>query len=152
MVNNKNYIGLYFTIILLLVEEVRTAYPQDSLRCYTTLTRPYNKLICPEAENACCIKEVSTLSKDQCGRSIYHGDRWNTGTGECIWKKCSSDCAEGSSTFLYKGEEYTRQRFTCDDRNYCNGAKRLMSLNHTVASFVLMVTLILWLPAPFFLM
>ncbi|CAM9875052.1 unnamed protein product, partial [Choristocarpus tenellus] len=91
--------------------------------CVSSLTEPDLLLVCPEFRNSYCVKEESTLSEADCGRSIYFGDKWNSQTGRCEYRKCLDECAESSWDFAFEGEIYERNRFCCDFDN-CNGEQR----------------------------
>ena len=68
-----------------------------------------------------CVKEVSSLKQDLCGKTQYFGDTY---VGEeCQFKKCSDQCVEGEYQFQYAGFTYTRIRHCCNDANYCNSAQ-----------------------------
>ena len=98
-------------------------YPLTTLQCYSSLTKPDFVLICPEARwNKYCVKETSTLTQTICGQSIYFGDTYVE--SECEFKKCSAECEEGSFTFTYDGNEYTRKRYCCTT-DLCNSANSI---------------------------
>ncbi|CAM9897770.1 unnamed protein product [Scytosiphon promiscuus] len=102
---------------------VDAKYPQDALRCLASLKEPDGLLICPEHRNGYCVKEVSTLEREDCGRTNYFGDKWNSQTGKCEYRKCGATCEESSWDFEFEGEAYERNRFCCDFDN-CNGTNR----------------------------
>ena len=68
--------------------------------------------------NRYCVKEVSSTPKELCGYTQYFGDRFHS---QCVFKKCASECVEGTYKFTYDGELYTRQVYCCDNKDYCNG-------------------------------
>jgi hypothetical protein len=84
-----------------------------------------------------CVKEVSTLTQDLCGATQYFGDMYVAGT--CQYKKCAAECEEGTYSFEYQGQTYSRQRYCCNDKNDCNAAFSSMS----VKSVCLLVSLII---------
>lgn len=69
--------------------------------------------------NNFCVKEVSSLPLSLCGKTQYYGDSFEG--GECVYKKCDSECVAGKFTFEWDGQQYTRRRFCCNDQNMCNG-------------------------------
>ncbi|CAN0428670.1 unnamed protein product [Ectocarpus sp. 8 AP-2014] len=109
-----------------LLPEVNARYPQDALWCLASLKEPEGLLICPEHRNGYCVKEVSDLAEEDCGRTTYFGDKWNAQTGKCEYRKCEATCLESSWDFEFEGEAYERNRFCCDF-NYCNGTSRQFS-------------------------
>lgn len=58
---------------LLLLTFAHSDYP-GGLQCYSYKTKPDRVVICPEARNAFCVKEVSNLNQDLCGQTQYFGD------------------------------------------------------------------------------
>eukprot|EP01042_Synura_sphagnicola_P012801 gene12801-16274_t len=68
-------------------------YPMESLQCYSYLTKPDMKLICPASRNKYCVKEVSTLTQDICGATQYFGDMYVN--KQCVFKKCNATCTPG---------------------------------------------------------
>jgi len=131
MKRNKGFGRTFFRILCLFIAFTTLSpkklgdhwYPERSLRCYSTLTDPANLLICPETANKFCIKEVAHLSQEQCGKTIFFGDRWDQKTSQCIWRKCSDKCNAGASFFLYKGEQYMREQYCCNNIDFCNSAR-----------------------------
>ena len=72
--------------------------------------------------NNYCIKEISDLKQDLCGKTQYFGDFWDVRAGLCYFKYCSDVCRSGDSTFLFGGNAYTRSTFCCKNKDYCNSA------------------------------
>ncbi len=86
------------------------------------MTKPDMKLICPEARSSYCVKEISDLKQDLCGKTQYFGDIYDKSL--CFYKKCSATCVPGISNFRYAGRTFVRQRFCCNT-DYCNSAFNL---------------------------
>jgi hypothetical protein len=96
-------------------------YPSESIQCYSSLTKPDYRLICPAARAYFCVKEVSTLSQDICGSTIYYGDLYVD--GQCQFKKCAAECNDKETiNFVHEGESYERTTYCCKDQDYCNSA------------------------------
>lgn len=113
-------LNILVVFLVTIVAIALAAYPEGALRCFSSLTRPDNLLICPQGRDVFCVKEVSSLKQDLCGKTQYFGDTY---VGEeCQFKKCSDQCVEGEYQFEYAGFTYTRIRHCCNDANYCNSA------------------------------
>jgi hypothetical protein len=69
--------------------------------------------------NNYCVKEVSNLPLALCGKTQYYGDKYDV--GQCVYKKCDSECKPGKFTFIWDGKQYTRNRYCCNNNNMCNG-------------------------------
>eukprot|EP01035_Chromulina_nebulosa_P025045 gene25045-32651_t len=81
-------------------------YPQQSLKCYSSLTKPDKQLICPASRANFCVKQVSSLTSDICGGTQYFGDEYVN--GQCQYKKCNATCTPGSFSFTFQGQTYSR--------------------------------------------
>jgi hypothetical protein len=91
-----------------------------------------------------CIKEVSDLKADLCGKTQYFGDYWDAELGICYFKKCSEACIEGEYTFKFGPKTYTRTRYCCNDKNYCNSGFKLSNeIYFTVFMSMSIVTIIM---------
>ena len=129
---------LVIFLSVLFISHVSCLYPQNALKCYSSLTRPDNQLICPQGRDVYCVKEVSSLKKDLCGKTQYFGD---TMVGElCEFKKCSDKCVEGQYEFIFGGTVYTRNRFCCNDANYCNSSFKNSKFAYSLLILVLLIT------------
>ena len=128
-------LALFLLSLLACVQELNAEYPAGALRCKSSLTRPDNQLICPQGRNVYCVKEVSSLKQDLCGKTQYFGDTYHD--EECVYKKCAAQCVEGEYQFNFGGNNYTRRRFCCNDAHLCNDAPRSSEIGFgTVESFV----------------
>ena len=116
-------------------------YPFNKLKCYSSLTRPDTLLICPQGRNSFCVKEVTSLKQDLCGKTQYFGDTY--ANEECAYKKCAHKCVEEQIEFQYGGQSYTRKRFCCNDKNYCNSS--IKSIYPTFICYLLFIVLSLYL-------
>jgi hypothetical protein len=103
---------------------VRAPYPSRTIQCWSSLTKPTQNLICPDARNNYCVKQTSNLKKDLCGKTQYFGDQWDAANGLCYYKKCGYACKQGATKFHFGGVEYTRNEYCCKDKNFCNAASR----------------------------
>lgn len=104
-------------IVLACVQLSHAVWPYDTLRCYSSMTKPDMKLICPEARSSYCVKEISDLKQDLCGKTQYFGDIYDKSL--CFYKKCAATCVPGITNFRYAGRTFVRQRFCCNT-DYCN--------------------------------
>ena len=68
------------------------------------------------------MKQTSDLKQDLCGKTQYFGDQWDAANGICYFKKCSEWCVDGSTSFEFGGQTYTRNEFCCKDKDYCNSS------------------------------
>jgi hypothetical protein len=109
-------------IALAHIRVVHSIWPYDTLRCYSSMTKPDMQLICPEARSTYCVKEISDLKQDLCGKTQYFGDVYENSL--CYFKKCSATCVPGISNFRYAGRTFVRQRFCCST-DYCNSGFRM---------------------------
>lgn len=126
-------------LFVLLVLGIQADYPIGTLQCYSYLTKPGEKLICPASRfvtvwwgnhviwwrwwwfrNNYCVKEVTSLKQDLCGKTQYFGDQYVRSL--CQYKKCAAECEEGEYLFEYGGNVYTRHRYCCNDKDFCNAA------------------------------
>lgn len=86
--------------------------------------------------NNYCVKEVSSLPISLCGKTQYYGDSYVN--GECVYKKCDSECVPGKFTFTWDSQQYTRRRYCCNDVNLCNGkTKRTITSSMSKGSYCL---------------
>ena len=108
--------------LLCIFVQVSGLWPYDTLRCYSSMTKPDMQLICPEARSAFCVKEISDLKQDLCGKTQYFGDIYDQSL--CFYKKCAATCVPGITNFRYAGRTFVRQRFCCST-DYCNSGFRL---------------------------
>ncbi len=76
-----------------------------------------------------CVKEVTSLTQNLCGATQYYGDLYIN--KQCQFKKCSDECVEGTTTFTYQGQLYTRDRYCCTT-NYCNTATPVRNIAATL--------------------
>jgi hypothetical protein len=64
--------------LLIDLEKTIVDYPSNSLQCYSSLTKPDMKLICPAARSSYCVKELSTLKPGynhfNCNYHIHYYD------------------------------------------------------------------------------
>jgi hypothetical protein len=132
------FILLFLGALCIAVESV---YPAGALHCYSSLTAPDGKLICPQGRDVFCVKEVSSLKQDLCGLTPYFGDQYIG--QECVFKKCSDLCVDGEYTFDYGGATYTRKRTCCNNDNYCNSANKGARSSYFLLSLLLLITYIL---------
>ncbi|CAM9745272.1 unnamed protein product, partial [Phaeothamnion confervicola] len=58
-----------------------------------------------------------------CGRTKYFGDAWNSETKRCEYRKCADTCSNSDWTMEWEGNSYTRERHCCTS-DYCNPAAR----------------------------
>lgn len=79
----------------------------------------YHAIFWFENRNGYCIKEVSSLTADICGKTQYFGDDYTN--SQCEFRKCGDTCTAGTLTFEFEGESYTRTRYCCKN-DYCNSA------------------------------
>ncbi len=120
-------------------------YPSSSLQCYSYLTKPDRKLICPAARNTWCVKEVVGLQQDLCGKTQYFGDHYSGSF--CALKMCAAECVPGTYSFLYAGNYYSRTRYCCNDKNFCNSASAIIKSSYSkfyLCFFVLFVTMLIY--------
>lgn len=113
--------GRYPFILPLLALNLRLVgsdYPIGTRECYSTLTKPGGKLICPESNRKYCVKEVASLQQDLCGKTQYFGDVFENNL--CVFRKCADSCTEGTTTFTYNGVQYTRDTYCCNNQDLCN--------------------------------
>mmetsp|Transcript_12698 Transcript_12698/g.19045 ORF Transcript_12698/g.19045 Transcript_12698/m.19045 type:complete len:173 (-) Transcript_12698:33-551(-) len=115
-------------------------YPIGALKCHYTLKRGKNagvagndemtSIVCPEGQDRWCIKqEIEGLDRALCGKTEYFGDKYEPDPiKKCIFRKCASECTEGTefvhSELIEEFREqntYKRRTFCCDT-DYCNGA------------------------------
>lgn len=129
LLDSQNYVG----------------YPQSSLQCMSSLTKPDMRLICPLNRNTWCVKETSTLRQDLCGYTQYFGDMFVV--SQCEYKKCAAECTPGTYSFFYKGVRNTRTVYCCNDQNYCNSGLRTYS-----KSIILIIICILSIFVSFFIL
>lgn len=115
-------------------------WPSKTLSCYSSLTKPDMKLICPAQRSSFCIKEESTLRQDLCGHTQYFGDMFVNSL--CVYRKCGDTCTPGVTSFTYAGLTYTRTRYCCTT-SYCNAAigSRAMALGALWLTISLVVVL-----------
>lgn len=118
---------LVMSIITVLSQDYKQ-YPSSSLQCFSTLTVPDMKLICPMDRNMYCVKETSDLRQNLCGFTKYFGDIFVDSI--CQYKKCAAECTEGPVPFEYEGAVYTRNIYCCNDKDYCNSSSHLFSCNN----------------------
>jgi hypothetical protein len=137
----KHYCFIICTSFLFIITQA--TYPQTTLQCMASLTKPDKKLICPEQRNNYCLKEVTDLKSDLCGKTQYFGDYWDEKLGLCYFKKCSESCNEGDSTFLFGGKSYTRTQYCCNDKNYCNSGSKFSKDLYTFSIFCISLVMIL---------
>ncbi|KAJ1415197.1 hypothetical protein B484DRAFT_334980 [Ochromonadaceae sp. CCMP2298] len=110
-----------FVLLLLIchIQFASAAWPITSLKCFSSMTQVDNRLICPEARTAYCVKEISSLTQDLCGKSQYFGDIY--ANAQCEYRKCSDHCTAGTEIFEFEGQTYSRDRYCCKS-DYCNSA------------------------------
>ena len=140
------FISLLVINCLLHFQVLKAEYPANSLKCMSSLTRPDNRLICPRGRNVYCVKEVSSLKQDLCGKTQYFGDTYVN--EECQFKKCADKCTEGEYQFEFGGNNYTRRRFCCNDNHYCNtGSRTMETVSYLQVFFLFLITFFLayWL-------
>jgi hypothetical protein len=130
-------LGFVFLLAVQRLNLLDGKYPENALQCYSSLTKPENKLICPDARlnlklqknththvhlsfrRNYCVKETSNLDKSLCGYTQYFGDQYIK--HECVFYKCSDECEEGEYPFIYHQKEYTRHRYCCT-KDFCNSS------------------------------
>ena len=118
---DRNRFRFYpFIIIFFICYGVESNYPIGTRQCYSTLTKPDGKLICPEGRRDYCVKEISSLQKDLCGKTQYYGDVYEG--SQCVFRKCAKDCVAGKTFFSFGGVQYSRQTYCCHDHDFCNAA------------------------------
>lgn len=131
-------------------------YPLTSLQCYSYLTKPDMKLICPASryfycfmifykvygcfcrENY-CVKQVSSLTQDICGGTQYFGDLYVN--KECVFKKCNATCSEGTENFEFQGNTYSRSTYCCKT-DYCNSAIRKNAVSIMTLLILISITVL----------
>lgn len=87
------------------------------------------------------MKEVSRQTQNLCGATQYFGDIYSG--GECVLKKCAAECVEETYSFEFQGQVYSRQRYCCNDKDYCNSSFSKYSF---MGPWVLgMATVFIWL-------
>ena len=142
-----SYTGIIGYLLVFLLVQVRAPYPSTTIQCWSSLTKPTQNLICPDARNNWCVKQTSDLKKDLCGKTQYFGDQWDAANGLCYYKKCGYACKPGATTFTYGGQSYTRNEYCCKNENFCNSSTRLVQshLYLMVISSICFVVMILFL-------
>jgi hypothetical protein len=133
----------FFLALLLILHRAYAPYPSSTLQCFSDLTKPDYELICPPARHQWCVKEVSNVDQTLCGSTQYFGDRFVD--GDCRFKYCAAECEEGTFTFIYDGETYTRTRYCCE-QNMCNSAPKSLQLSIVISMLTVLVSLYLCLP------
>jgi len=123
-----------------------TDLQSKTLSCYSSLTKPDLKAICPAQRNAFCVKEESTLRQDLCGHTQYFGDMFVNSL--CVYRKCEAQCIPGTVKFDYAGLTYTRTRYCCQT-SYCNSA--IGSRSMAMGAMWLTITLTVILSGTFLL-
>mmetsp|Transcript_36877 Transcript_36877/g.115448 ORF Transcript_36877/g.115448 Transcript_36877/m.115448 type:complete len:237 (-) Transcript_36877:137-847(-) len=127
-------------------------YPANAMWCYSTMTKPYGideensnserGLLCPEARNQFCVKEVSSTPRELCGKTLYFGDEWDELRGQCIYKKCADVCEETRIYYEHAEVEYFRDIYCCktgrQDGAPCNDAPGRHGSVWITASFAIL--------------
>lgn len=134
----KSYL-LPVVALVLPIALVWSAYPTTTIKCFSSMTEPDNRLICPAARAEYCVKEVSSLTENLCGKTQYFGDVYKSAL--CEFKKCSDECVEETISFEFEGNSYSRSTYCCST-DYCNSATSSGKLSVTVT--VLIVLLSSW--------
>ena len=68
-----------------------------------------------------CVKEIMKMpSGADCGRTDYFGDKYNSKTTQCEFRKCAANCTEGHWSYEFQGQAVERKRFCCNYK-FCNG-------------------------------
>ena len=114
-------------------------YPSESIQCMSSLTKPDQRLICPAARAYWCVKEVSDLTQDICGATVYYGDEYVS--GKCEFKKCAAECEQQTISFIHEGRPYTRSTYCCKDQDYCNSAPSSTKISWIVSLCSLLIGL-----------
>ncbi|CAM9377203.1 unnamed protein product [Chrysoparadoxa australica] len=118
-------------------------YPQNSLSCWSWTTEPLLLLICPQFLGNYCVKEVINLSKEDCGRTKYFGDKWNADKSTCELRKCAAVCTDDSWDYEFEGVTYKRDRFCCEE-DYCNAAVGSAAMSKASIAIALVLALGMW--------
>jgi hypothetical protein len=92
--------------------------------------------------NKYCIKEVSSLTQNLCGATQYFGDMY--AGGQCVLKKCAAECVEETYGFEYEGQTYSRQRFCCNDKDFCNASNKKILPNVSVFALLFVAMYFVW--------
>ena len=144
---NISFTRIVVYLLIVFLVGVRAPYPTTTIQCWSSLTKPTQNLICPDARNNWCVKQTSDLKKDLCGKTQYFGDQWDAANGLCYYKKCGFACKPGATTFYYGGQSYTRNEYCCKNENLCNSSTRSVSnsLYIVVVSSVSFIVMILFL-------
>lgn len=87
-----------------------------------------------------CVKDVTSLTQNLCGATQYYGDLYIN--KQCQFKKCSDECVEGTTTFTFQGQVYTRDRYCCTT-NYCNAASKPHQVCFYVIAFAALLLIYL---------
>ena len=93
--------------------------------------------------NSFCVKEVSNLNEDLCGKTQYFGDFWDKKANLCYFKYCSDVCTSGDSSFSFGGISFTRNTLCCKNKNYCNSASNVFKESYSAVLFCSVITVIL---------
>lgn len=90
-----------------------------------------------------CVKEISSLTENLCGKTQYFGDVYVNSL--CEFKKCADSCSEETISFEFEGNSYSRQRYCCKS-DYCNSAALSKVSTWMIATviFSLVFYLIIW--------
>lgn len=89
-----------------------------------------------------CVKEVSSLTENLCGKTQYFGDLYQN--SQCEFRKCSDHCDPGQITFMFEGISYSRDTYCCKN-DYCNSAASVkMSVLVVVAAVAGLALYLIW--------
>lgn len=119
--------AIYFFILFNIcsIERVEASnYPKDALECYATSSPLENGIICPKESNF-CVKQTTTSSRQNCGKSSTHPfDEWDVKEGKCLYRKCgSSECVdEEVTTFLNNDDRFDERKTFCCSNKLCNAS------------------------------
>ena len=138
-------LAYFFALFIIFSIEIVEAnsYPKDALQCHATSSPLENGIVCPR-ETKFCVKQITTSSRQNCGKSIIHPfDEWDVKEGKCVYRKCgASECVdEEVTTFLNDDSVDERKAFCCSGK-LCN-ASSIRFASFGVMGTVLIAALVL---------